>query len=61
VGTKKGYRQMSCKELKLTTASVNLEASKVLDSFKIKIGVMAIYLDRNQAHLLKLWLEEHLK
>ena len=65
VGTKKGQRQMSSKELKLTNAHVNLECDKVLDSYRFQltdlVGIGVIYLGRDQAHLLKLWLEEHLK
>ena len=56
---------MSCKELKFSNKEADLECEKVLDSYIFQltdlVGTGVIYLRRDQAHLLKLWLEEHLK
>ena len=52
---------MSVKELKLVTATTDLEITTELDCFKIIAGEEVIFLDRSQAHLLMLYLQEHLK
>jgi hypothetical protein len=58
---------MSVKELELitNTAILNFKYGTATNKFGIKItdyqGVAVIMLDRSQAHMIKLWLEEHLK
>ena len=59
---------MSSKELSLKDKDFNLMSAWIGEANKLVIGVNSgcgehgiISLDRNQAHLLKLWLEEHLK
>ena len=55
---------MSVEELKLTTRPADMSAKIEDDKIVIQVvdldGLTRIQLDRNQAHLLKLWLEEHL-
>lgn len=54
---------MSVEQLTLTTEIKVLDASIVLDTIRIEIagnGLEFIYLDHNQAHLLMLYLQEHL-
>ena len=55
---------MSSKELRLINGDKHLNIINDKDKFKLMVFgrfVNGIELDRNQAHLLKLWLEEHLK
>lgn len=55
---------MSVEQLRLDSDSAILEINKESDKFYVSIAhneYAAIYLDRNQAHLLMLYLQEHLK
>jgi len=55
---------MSSKELKLINGDKRLNISHDKDKFKLIVFgrfAIGIELDRNQAHLLKLWLEDNLK
>ena len=60
---------MSVEQLKFNGENVfgstDMEVSMELNKFKIELVSIDAYMhyemDRNQAHLLKLWLEEHLK
>jgi hypothetical protein len=53
---------MSVKELKFISARSDVVVvSKAEVDFVVSINGQATYLDRNQAHLLMLYLQEHLK
>jgi len=52
---------MTVKELKITNEVDTIKINKVLDCVEIAINGQKTYLARTEAHLLKLWLEEHLK
>ena len=55
---------MSVEQLVLTTQSIDLEIKEIGESVRLDIigeEHEAICLDRNQARLLKIWLEEYLK
>lgn len=53
---------MSVKELIFTWPNGNkFEVEKFNDLFHFRLGIDDIFIDRNQAHLLMLYLQEHLK
>ena len=55
---------MTVQILKIEIGDKRLNISHDKDKFKLMIFgrfAIGVELDRNQAHLLKLWLEEHLK
>lgn len=58
-------KQMSVQELKLKTQDTELKIKKIGECFSIDIGSEIsydlIYIDHSQAHLLMLYLKEHLK
>ena len=52
---------MSVEQLILKGNSTELQTKVVGDKILIRVDGWSTLLDRNKAHLLKLWLEEHLK
>lgn len=56
---------MSVKKLNLTTSSADMHVMTEDNKIRIQVvsldGLAVMMLNRNQAHLLMLWLQEHLK
>lgn len=56
-----GVKEMSVKELSLSDGYVTVKQLNDTIIIKLDIPCAVASLDRNQAHLLMLWLQEHLK